>query len=167
MKTIILTRHAKSSWKSDVSSDFDRPLNKRGIGDVPVMAARLTELGPVPEQIVSSTAVRAMQTTEMLMAEISLSKDLLTTTDTIYEAPARQLIDLTRTLPANINCAMVVGHNPGMSAACNYLCKDAHIEMSTLAMVCLDLDIDDWDDVYPDCATVRWYEYPKMHTGLK
>ncbi|MEM7256475.1 MAG: histidine phosphatase family protein [Pseudomonadota bacterium] len=167
MKTIILTRHAKSSWKSDASSDFERPLNKRGVTDVPVMAARLSELGPAPGLIVSSTAVRALQTAEMLMAEMSVPNDLLTTTNTIYEAPARVLIDLTKTLPADVGCAMMVGHNPGMSAACNYLSKDAHVEMSTLAMVCLDLDIENWDEVYPDCATVRWYEYPKKHTGLK
>jgi phosphohistidine phosphatase len=167
MKTIILTRHAKSSWKSDAQSDFDRPLNKRGVGDVPVMAQRLTVQGPLPGIIVSSTAVRALETAKMLMAELTIPADKLQTTEVIYEAPARVLIDCIRTLPAEIDTAMMIGHNPGMSSACNYLSKEALVDMSTLAMVCLDLDIDHWDDVYPDCATLRWHDYPKKHTGLK
>lgn len=167
MKTIILTRHAKSSWKSDASSDFERPLNNRGVSDIPVMAERLRLQGPVPELVLSSTAERALQTSKMLMSELELPEELLRTTQEIYEAPARALIDSIKTLPATVATAMMVGHNPGMSSACNYLSKEAHVEMSTLAMVCLELDISDWDDVYPDCATVKWYDYPKKHTGLK
>ena len=167
MKTIILTRHAKSSWKSDAASDFERPLNKRGIGDVPVMAERLRVHGVALQLVVSSTAVRALQTAQMLMNELPLGKELLTTTDAIYEAPAREIIDQLRQLPEETNTAMMVGHNPGMSSACNYLSKEALVQMSTLAMVCLELDIDQWDDVYPDCATMRWHDYPKQHTGLK
>ena len=138
MKTIILTRHAKSSWKTDASSDFERPLNNRGVSDVPVMAERLRLQGPVPQRVISSTAVRALQTARMLLTALEIPEDLLTTTDDIYEAPARVLIDCIRGLPATTEQIMMVGHNPGMSSACNYLSKDAHVEMSTLAMVCLE-----------------------------
>ena len=101
------------------------------------------------------------------MTALEIPEELLTTTDDIYEAPARVLIDCIRGLPATTEQIMMVGHNPGMSSACNYLSKDAHVEMSTLAMVCLELDIDSWDDVYPDCGRVLWHDYPKKHTGLK
>ncbi len=167
MKTIILTRHAKSSWKTDATSDFERPLNKRGIDDAPVMAERLQTQGPLPQHIVSSTATRALQTAEMLMNNLGMDKALLTSTDDIYEAPARALIDQIKKLPADVDVAMMVGHNPGMSSTCNYLSKEADVQMSTLAMVCMELDVDDWDDIYADCGTVRWYDYPKKHTGNK
>lgn len=167
MKTIILTRHAKSSWKSDACSDFDRPLNKRGTGDVPVMAERVRVHETIPEIIVSSTAVRALQTAEMLIDELMLSSKQLKTTDEIYEASARSLIECIRKFPSVNNSAMLVGHNPGISSACSYLSKEAHVEMSTLAMVCLALEVDDWADIYPDCAVMQWHDYPKLHTRLK
>lgn len=56
---------------------------------------------------------------------------------------------------------MLVGHNPGVSSLCNFLCLQAGIEMPTCAMACFDLDIDKWDDLYKDCATLCWYDYPK------
>lgn len=165
MKTIILTRHAKSSWNSDSSTDFERPLNKRGIDDAPIMAKRLVNHGPLPQLLVASTAVRSIQTAELLMRELAMNASLLTTTDTIYEAPARALIDQIKQLPDEADVAMIIGHNPGMSSACSYLSKDADVQMSTLAMVCMELEVGEWGDVYPDCATMRWYDYPKKHTG--
>jgi len=49
----------------------------------------------------------------------------------------------------------------GVSSLCNFLCLQAGIEMPTCAMACFDLDIDKWDDLYKDCATLCWYDYPK------
>ena len=43
MKTLILVRHAKSSWKDAYLLDIDRPLNKRGQRDAPMMGKRLAE----------------------------------------------------------------------------------------------------------------------------
>ncbi len=165
MKTLIVTRHAKSSWSthsnSDPNSDFQRPLNKRGIADTPVMAQRLVARGPIPDLIVSSTAARALATTELLMAELPISQNSLLTTDSIYEAPVDALIKAISSLANHINTAMLVGHNPGVSSLCNYLCVKANIQMPTCAMACLELDIDQWQDNYKDCATLSWYDYPK------
>ena len=51
-----------------------------------------------------------MQTAEMLMNNLGLSKELLTSTDAIYEAPARALIDQIKQMPADADVAMMVGH---------------------------------------------------------
>ena len=45
MKTLTLVRHAKSSWKDQYLSDRERPLNKRGERDAPVMGKRIAEAG--------------------------------------------------------------------------------------------------------------------------
>ena len=161
MKQLIVTRHAKSSWNSDASSDFLRPLNKRGKGDAPMMAARLIKRTSLPEFILSSSATRALHTAELIAKELSLGKDQLLTTDSIYEAPLSALQQATASLSNDTSSAMLVGHNPGVSSLCNFLCLKAGIEMPTCAMACFDLDIDRWDDVYKDCATLNWYDYPK------
>ncbi len=125
------------------------------------MAKRLLSHGTAPQLIISSTAVRAMQTTEQLMPLINAGSDRLLTTDSIYEAPLSALQDAASQLPDSISVAMMVGHNPGMSSLGNFLCSRADLQMPTCAMACFELDIDHWQGIYRDCATMRWYDYPK------
>ncbi|MDH3806604.1 MAG: histidine phosphatase family protein, partial [Gammaproteobacteria bacterium] len=65
MKTLTLVRHAKSSWKDSGLSDRERPLNKRGERDAPVMGKRAAAAGLRPSQIISSPAVRAWTTAKI------------------------------------------------------------------------------------------------------
>ena len=64
MKTLMLLRHAKSSWKDEGLTDHDRPLNKRGKKTAPAMGHLILEKQLVPGLILSSTAVRARATAE-------------------------------------------------------------------------------------------------------
>ena len=66
MKMLTLVRHAKSSWDDPELSDFNRPLNKRGKRDLPLMAARLLPMGIQPDLILSSGARRAITTAEQI-----------------------------------------------------------------------------------------------------
>ena len=100
------------------------------------------------------------------MTGLALNSRLLEITDSIYEAPVQALLETISNL-TDCQTAMVVGHNPGMSAIGNYLCANAALQMPTCAMACLDLDIDRWDEVYRDCATLRWYDYPKNTMKLQ
>lgn len=59
MKTLLLSRHAKSSWKNPDLPDHDRPLNKRGQNDAPRMGKLLKDEDLIPDLIMSSTAARA------------------------------------------------------------------------------------------------------------
>ena len=64
MKTLLIMRHAKSSWKHPTLSDFERPLNKRGKRAAPLMGSRIKSQGLRPGAIISSSAVRARETAE-------------------------------------------------------------------------------------------------------
>ena len=44
-RTVVLIRHAKSSWDNPDLADFDRPLNERGHTDAPFMATQLALQG--------------------------------------------------------------------------------------------------------------------------
>ena len=68
MKTLLLLRHAKSSWKETESSDHDRPLNKRGRRTAPLIGEYLQAEGLLPDLILCSSAVRAHETA-LLVAE--------------------------------------------------------------------------------------------------
>ncbi|OED35415.1 hypothetical protein AB833_29725 [Chromatiales bacterium (ex Bugula neritina AB1)] len=161
MKTVILARHAKSSWSSGAETDFQRPLNKRGLRDAPIMAGRLRATGPLPGIIVTSTATRALTTADLYLHNLGMRTDQLVKTQSIYEAPVSAIVSQILKLPAECSIAMIVGHNPGISAACTYLSSRTDVQMPTCGVACLDLEIDNWPDAYRDCATLRWFDYPK------
>ena len=62
MKTLLILRHAKSSWDNLNHSDYDRPLNKRGKRDAPRMGEHIRQQEIVPDLILTSSAKRARKT---------------------------------------------------------------------------------------------------------
>lgn len=113
MKTLLLMRHAKSSWDDDGVSDHDRPLNARGERSAPQMAALLVAEKLPPDLILSSSALRA-RSTALAVAEAFGWQPELRLTQALYMAdPARILAEIAR-VPAEVGCLLVVGHNPGM-----------------------------------------------------
>jgi len=161
MKTLFITRHAKSSWNSDATDDFSRPLNKRGLRDAPVMAQRLLQRQLVPQLVVSSTATRALDTTKLMLPILEISEDKLITTDAIYEAPVGALANTIETQSDEFDSLMLVGHNPGVSGLAEFLSRDTRLQMPTCAMACMQLEIDCWQELNRDCASLVWYDYPK------
>ena len=71
MKKLFLIRHAKSSWENPDLSDFERPLNNRGIQNAPVMAKRFIKKWNAPQILLCSPATRAKQTAEYFKTNLS------------------------------------------------------------------------------------------------
>lgn len=112
-RSLLLLRHAKSSWDDPQLDDFDRPLAKRGIEAAPRIAREIVQRGWTPDHALVSPALRTLQTWE-LVAEIlpgSIPHDFV---PTIYEAPAERVLAAVRAAPAGAQCLLVVGHNPGL-----------------------------------------------------
>jgi phosphohistidine phosphatase len=145
MKTLLLMRHAKSSWKETDLSDHERPLNKRGQKDAPRMGSILTDRELVPQRILSSTAVRARQTAEAVV-ETSGFQGEVTFMDRLYMAEAEEYIAVLRELPDDIERVMVVGHNPGLETLLQLL--SGLIETLPTAVVAhLALPIQNWAEL--------------------
>jgi phosphohistidine phosphatase len=111
-KILMLMRHAKSSWDDPTRDDFDRPLNPRGRKAAAVMAAHIERSGLWPQLVLCSAAARARQTVAAL-AELEPSTEV-STEQGLYGATSEQLLDRLEILPAAIDRALVVGHNPGL-----------------------------------------------------
>ena len=112
-KTILLLRHAKSSWSDPGLQDFDRPLNQRGREAAPRMGRYMKEQGLVPDLVLCSAACRALQTWE-LVAEALDSNCQVKQLRGLYLASAKQLLDALRRAPDEAGCVLLIGHNPGM-----------------------------------------------------
>src|SRR3954463_15885238 len=113
MKTLLLLRHAKSSWKDSDIDDHERPLNKRGKKDAPRMGRLLLDEGLVPDLIVSSSAKRCRRTADEVMGASSYRGEARITGD-LYEADGNKLREFLTTLDDRFNRVLLIAHNPGM-----------------------------------------------------
>jgi phosphohistidine phosphatase len=163
MKTLLLLRHAKSSWSDPDLADFDRPLNKRGERAAPFMGQFMRARGYVPEIIVSSPAKRAKRTSE-LAAEAGAFGDIIRFDERIYESSPQTLLEVISALDDSMSIALVVGHNPGMEGALTLLTGEVD-RMPTAALAVIDLDVDRWADVGPGSGRLR--EFIKAKKAMK
>ena len=100
MKTLLILRHAKSSHGNESFSDHDRPLNQRGQRDAPRIGELLSAENLLPDLIVSSTARRAHDTTELLLSASA------------YRGPVMYLPELYLAGPAD--CLRLLGEIKGL-----------------------------------------------------
>lgn len=142
MKTLLLMRHAKSSWGNSSLSDHDRPLNQRGERACRLMGSFLSEQNLIPDKIICSTAVRAKKTVEGLVETLPFANDIDYRRD-LYHADVDILLEELQTLPDDIEIVMLVGHNPGMDEFLDVIC-DEQDHMPTAAIAEIEFDIQNW-----------------------
>jgi len=143
-RTITLIRHAKSSWNNPSLSDFERPLNKRGIGDAPKVGAALKEAGLSFDRILCSDAQRAQQTLLLLRQGIEIDERIIEHRHDLYCASADHLLSCITGQPDSIVNIALVGHNPGMEDLANSLAEQATGPMPTCSVVQLQFECEGW-----------------------
>ncbi len=134
IRTLILLRHAKSAWPENIA-DVARPLASRGLRDAPAAGRWLAEHAPRIDLVVCSTAVRAVQTWELVGAQI-YPAPRVRDDESLYGASTEDLLTTTRKLPANVWTAILVGHNPGLETLLTALTGIYElIKTSTIAII--------------------------------
>ena len=145
MRTLMLLRHAKSSHKDGRLSDHDRPLTKRGRRDACRMGSLLVDDDMLPDLIVSSTACRARETTERVVATSGFRGPVRYAED-LYLAGPKQHIKVIAAQPVGRMAVLVVGHNPGLEELLLALtgCDE---ELPTGSLSRISLPITRWRDL--------------------
>jgi phosphohistidine phosphatase len=161
VKTLTLVRHAKSSWKDNSLTDRDRPLNKRGKRDAPIMGKRISEAGIRPSLIVCSPAVRAWTTAKAIADEIGYPLEFLQREDGLYLASLDDLLDITFSQETGFTSLMVIGHNPGLTTFANYLSPGVTNNVPTAGVVSVTFDREDWNLYEQPETELLTYDYPK------
>jgi len=142
MKTLLLMRHGKSSWKDDKLEDHERPLKKRGRKDSNRIAKVIEKSNLVPDLILSSSATRARETAEIVAETLSYKQDIVYL-DELYMGEPQNFIDALINLDTEVNTVLIVAHNPGLEAYLQII--DGEIEaVPTAGLGHLVLMIDDW-----------------------
>ena len=143
MKTLLILRHAKSSWKYPELSDYDRPLNSRGKRDAPRMGRYLHQQGLIPDRILTSSAKRARKTANKVAKSCGYTGKVKKIA-AFYDAVPGIYFETLQALPDKYQRVMVVGHNPTMEQLVNHLTGQIE-RMPTAALAHIDLPIQQWD----------------------
>jgi len=145
MKTLLLMRHAKSSWKDEKLEDHERPLKKRGKKDTKLIAKVIEKNELIPDLILCSSATRAKETVEIIVKSLSYDKEIIFS-DELYMGEPQDFIHALKDLDNALQTVMIVAHNPGLEAYLQII--DGEIEaVPTAGLGYLVLVIDDWKDV--------------------
>jgi phosphohistidine phosphatase len=161
MKTLTLVRHAKSSWHDGHLSDRDRPLNRRGEHDAPMMGKRIVDAGIRPSQIISSPAARAWATARAFARELNYPVEFLQREDGLYLASLDDLLDTIATQDPGFNNLMLFAHNPGLTDLANYFVPGLTSNLPTCGVVSLNIESDDWMLYDRPRIELVAYDYPK------
>jgi phosphohistidine phosphatase len=145
MKTLLILRHAKSSWKFPDLPDQDRPLNGRGKRDAPLMGRVLSEERLVPDVIVTSSAVRAHATAKKV-AKASGYRGQIEIESSLYGGGPRAYLNILRNQPDRYQKLLLVGHNPDVEQILEIFTETEAI-MPTCALAHVTLVLERWIDL--------------------
>lgn len=161
MKTLLLIRHAKSSWNSATLPDFERPLNERGKHDAPLMAKQIKDKKIEIDAFVSSPAKRAKKTTEIFMDEFDAKEKKLILIPSLYEATSEKFYDAIENLKDKYDKVALFAHNPGITDFINSLECSPVYNMPTCAVYAIKIKTKNWKEFREAKKEFLFFEYPK------
>ena len=159
---LLLVRHAKSSWSNPSLTDFDRPLNKRGASNAPLMGQRIRDYGLHLDTIITSTAERALETSKLIAKEIAYELEDIDLEPDLYHASREVFINIL-SRQQNKNIAMV-GHNPGIQDFSYWLSSAPEVNFPTCGVIHISFSLGNWTEIYKNSGKAIRFEYPKMFT---
>jgi phosphohistidine phosphatase len=163
MKTLLIVRHAKSSWDDPSQPDFVRPLNDRGKRDAPRMAKRLKEKELYPDGIITSPAVRTLETAKTIAKVMQFRQDKLETDKRLYHASEDTIMTVLQTYNHEHEIVMLFAHNPGITDFVNSFKSDEiYIDnVPTCGVVAFSIPINSWKDLSWGMGKLLFFDYPK------
>jgi len=166
MLTLTLFRHAKSSWKSGANSDHDRPLNKRGLADAPVMAQRLLARDCLPNRCLVSTAKRTRETVAALIDQKVVASDSVDYLSELYLSSPETILEAVQAdflMQSSANAhIMVIAHNPGLETLADALSGSRTGAMPTCAVASFRVNAADFSVVHSANSQLNFFDAPKL-----
>ena len=160
--SLLILRHAKSSWKNIDINAHERPLSNRGYKNATAMSNYLSKQSIKPNLIVCSTAKRAKLTLKPIKniwPDIAIKYE-----QCLYFGSEEEIISLIKSLEPN-KIPLIIGHNPVLEILIHLftipeeLNKDSFQELKykfpTGSLVYLDFNSNKWTDIERHSAIIR------------
>lgn len=161
MKTVLLIRHAKSSWGDLSLPDFERPLNERGKVDAPKMAKRIYKKKISLDTLISSPAKRARKTAEIFAEQYGIKKSDIIFVPELYHASDDSYYDVITSVSQKSNSIAIFSHNPGITEFANRLTEKRIDNMPTCSVFAVRADIQHWSEFKQAGKEFYFFDFPK------
>ncbi len=162
MKLLYIIRHAKSSWDYPELSDHERPLIEKGRKRTRKVIEYLKKQAARPDFIISSSALRARETADLIAEGLGIDKDLVKTDPTLYHTDANEIFIQFADLSDKFHEVMIVGHNPAFTNFANLFLVPPIDWLPTSAVVCLEFETDKWEEIENAEFKVKFVIFPKL-----
>lgn len=162
MKLLTIVRHGKSSWSNIELNDHERPLKNSGIKRTDKVVKYLRKLDFKPDLIISSSAVRAYQTAQIIAEGIEYPVSKIQKTDAIYHASVRNIYSEIYSVDNSIASLLITGHNPGFTDFVNEFLEPRIDNLPTTGSVCIEFDTTRWEDISNSQYEVKFVVFPRM-----
>jgi phosphohistidine phosphatase len=161
LRRLTLVRHAAADQDSS-KRDFERPLSRKGWSEAQEMAKRLQERGLTPDLILVSAAVRTRETADAFVKEMGVAARLLQADDSLYLADGEHILSAIRAVGPRIAHLMVIGHNPGISAAAISLAPETvTTDLPTCGTLTMSVSCSGWNLIDRRCVREAERDSPK------
>lgn len=166
MKSLYLLRHARSSWSEPGLGDQQRPLNKRGLSDAPLMAGRFRERGETLDHIATSPALRARTTAELFAQNCGSADAPIAIEADLYFLGGGAIEEIILRQDDRLQALLLVFHNPDITQFVNSIDYDFHVDnVPTCGLVKLSCDIVQWRDWSRGNSAFDYFDFPKNDAG--
>ena len=163
MKKIYILRHCKSAWDNPGLADIDRPLNKRGKKDAPLMAEVMRRMEYIPDIVLSSPSVRTKLTIKPVVKALNIKKEQIFFEPTLYHGYAEDFEELITQQDDDHQSLLMVGHNPGITYIANSCIGESVYNVPTGGLLYIESDADKWEDFSFKSSKLVRFHYPKMY----
>ena len=161
MKVLYLIKHAKSNWGIPNTRDFERPISKRGSKDVNTIGSYLMIQDIVPDIVLSSCALRAQETTDLLADKINFrgKKFFL---EELYMSIAEDIQEIIMAQDDSLNNIFVIAHNPQISELVNLMTEEHFSKIPSMGVVSIVFDIEEWSEIENTKGKIDFFIFPKQ-----
>ena len=161
MPSLHVLRHAKSD-RGVATADHERPLAPRGRDAAPRVGRYLNEHFGAPQMALCSTATRAVDTLELVLAELAGTLDVRYEA-ALYLADAETLRARLSAVDNEVETVLIVGHNPGLASLVQGLGgPSAQARLGKFPTAALaTLDVAGWDQLAPEACRLVDYVVPR------
>ena len=168
MKTLLLLRHAKSSWDDPGLADRDRPLAPRGRKAATEIGHHLARFDAIPELVLCSPARRTAETWERVLAALGDgAAPAVEIREEFYLGGRDTLLEAVRALPAGVSRVLVVAHDPDLHGLATLLAGRgdpgpmAALKQKVPTGALAVLGLPEWADAGPGAAQLREFTRPR------
>jgi len=161
MKTLYLIKHAKSNWSIPDTRDFERPISKSGAKDVNTISSYLMIQEILPDIMLSSCALRAQETTDLLADKIDFQGKKIFLEE-LYNTTAEDIQAIIMAQDDAYNSIFLIAHNPHISELINLVTDEHFSKMPSMGLVALNFEIDEWSEIETKKGKIDFFIFPKQ-----